>query len=52
MYMYIVYLFQDSRPGVQKIGLVLTDGQSTYNDKTIKEAQLSHEMGIQMFAIG
>ncbi|XP_060605128.1 collagen alpha-1(XIV) chain-like [Ruditapes philippinarum] len=45
-------MFKDSRPGVQKIGLVLTDGQSTYNDKTIKEAQLSHEMGIQMFAIG
>ncbi|XP_053380565.1 uncharacterized protein LOC123537793 [Mercenaria mercenaria] len=45
-------MFKDSRPGVQKIGIVLTDGQSTYHEKTVKEAQQSHEMGIEMFAIG
>ncbi|KAL4219316.1 dendrite reproteinration [Mactra antiquata] len=45
-------IFKESRPGVQKIGIVISDGNSTYQDKTRHEAQLMHEMNIKMFAIG
>ncbi|XP_052790966.1 cartilage matrix protein-like isoform X1 [Mya arenaria] len=45
-------MLKASRPGVQKIGIVITDGRSTEPEKTSREAQLVHEMGVQMFAIG
>ncbi|GAB1608200.1 collagen alpha-4(VI) chain-like [Argonauta hians] len=45
-------IFNNARPGVQKIGIVLTDGVSTYRYKTIAEAGLAKKEGILMMAIG
>lgn len=47
-------LFQASRPGVRKMALVLTDGQTDPNDSTpLKEAVVAaHADGIKMIAVG
>ncbi|RVE66909.1 hypothetical protein OJAV_G00112030 [Oryzias javanicus] len=47
-------LFQASRPGVRKMALVLTDGQTDPNDNTpLKEAVMAaHADGIKTIAVG
>uniref|UniRef100_A0A2C9LGD9 VWFA domain-containing protein n=1 Tax=Biomphalaria glabrata TaxID=6526 RepID=A0A2C9LGD9_BIOGL len=40
------------RPGVPKVGLVLTDGNSQYKDITEAEAKAARDSGIHMFAVG
>ncbi|XP_064613512.1 collagen alpha-4(VI) chain-like [Liolophura sinensis] len=40
------------RPGVPKIGIVLTDGLSNTPDRTKEEAYLAREEGIIMFVVG
>ena len=48
----ISQLQKESRPGVQKIGIVLTDGKSTEPEKTEKEAKQVREAGVEVFVIG
>ncbi|KAK3576067.1 hypothetical protein CHS0354_018338 [Potamilus streckersoni] len=45
-------IFKDSRPGVQKIAIVVTDGNSSDAERTKREARAAHESGIRVFAIG
>ncbi|KAI8783081.1 collagen alpha-6(VI) chain, partial [Biomphalaria glabrata] len=40
------------RPGVTRIGLVITDGESHEPDLTAAEAKLARDSGIVMFAVG
>ncbi|XP_055863248.1 collagen alpha-6(VI) chain-like isoform X1 [Biomphalaria glabrata] len=40
------------RPGVPKVGLVLTDGNSQYKAVTEAEAKAARDSGIHMFAVG
>ena len=40
------------RTSVAKIAIVLTDGLSIHPDLTAREAQLAHNMGVQIFAVG
>ena len=41
-----------ARSGVQKLAILLTDGQSTYHDGTLKEAELAKDAGITIIAVG
>lgn len=41
-----------ARINVPKIGILLTDGKSTYSSKTKEEARLAKESGIKILAIG
>jgi len=41
-----------ARPGMPMIGIVITDGKSTESEETILEAKLTHDVDIQMFAVG
>ncbi|ESP04773.1 hypothetical protein LOTGIDRAFT_155995 [Lottia gigantea] len=45
-------LFKSSRPGVQKIAVILTDGKSPDPDGTRREARLARDENIDIFAIG
>ncbi|XP_028819425.1 collagen, type XXVIII, alpha 1a isoform X1 [Denticeps clupeoides] len=49
-----IELFRDSRPGVRKVALVLTDGQADRRDAVRLEdaAARSHAEGIEIFVIG
>ncbi|XP_071104578.1 protein PIF-like [Haliotis cracherodii] len=42
----------ESRPGVPKVGIVITDGRSRYPNRTAQEAADAKALGIEMFAIG
>jgi len=42
----------DRRPGVAKIGIVLTDGQSDNTTATAIEAVLTKAAGVHLFAVG
>lgn len=42
----------ESRPGVPKVGIVITDGRSRHPDRTAQEAAAAKALGIEMFAIG
>ncbi|XP_067656133.1 uncharacterized protein [Haliotis asinina] len=42
----------ESRPGVPKVGIVITDGRSRYPARTAQEAAAAKAIGIEMFAIG
>ncbi|XP_046331621.2 uncharacterized protein LOC124114874 isoform X1 [Haliotis rufescens] len=42
----------ESRPGVPKVGIVITDGRSRYPDRTAQEAADAKALDIEMFAIG
>ena len=44
--------FKNSRPGVKKMGVVITDGKSSEPQITEWEAKLAHDDGIDVFAIG
>lgn len=44
--------FKNSRPGVKKMGVVITDGKSSEPQLTEWEAKLAHDDGIDVFAIG
>ncbi|KAL3870307.1 hypothetical protein ACJMK2_038383 [Sinanodonta woodiana] len=48
----VLDIFKDSRPGVQKIAIVVTDGISSDAERTKLEARALHESGIRVFAIG
>ena len=41
-----------SRPGVVKIGVVITDGLSNFPAETALAAKMARETGIQIFAVG
>ncbi|XP_074656744.1 uncharacterized protein LOC141909958 [Tubulanus polymorphus] len=43
---------QYGRPGVQKIGVVITDGKSYENYQTVKQAQLAKQEFIKLYALG
>uniref|UniRef100_A0A0L8HJQ0 VWFA domain-containing protein n=1 Tax=Octopus bimaculoides TaxID=37653 RepID=A0A0L8HJQ0_OCTBM len=45
-------VFNDSRDGVAKIAIILTDGESTEKHKTLAEATLAKSLGINIIAIG
>ncbi|XP_055959503.1 uncharacterized protein LOC126812158 [Patella vulgata] len=44
-------IFKSSRPGVQKVALVITDGKSSDAGLTIREARLAREENIEIFTI-
>jgi len=44
--------FKNSRPGVKKMGVVITDGKSSEPTITEWEAKSAHDDGIDVFAIG
>jgi len=41
-----------ARPGVQRIGVVITDGRSSNPDHTKVAATAAHKDNVTMFAIG
>ncbi|KAL8606431.1 hypothetical protein ACOMHN_060336 [Nucella lapillus] len=45
-------IFQDSRPGVQKVAVVVTDGQSAHVQRTALEAKRAADSNVTVFALG
>ncbi|XP_052221663.1 collagen alpha-1(XII) chain-like [Dreissena polymorpha] len=45
-------MFKDSRPGVQKMAIVVIDAPSAAREKTRAEVLRAHDMGVEIFAIG
>ncbi|KAH3792900.1 hypothetical protein DPMN_146401 [Dreissena polymorpha] len=44
--------YPDSRPGVQKMAIVVIDAPSAAREKTRAEVLCAHDMGVEIFAIG
>lgn len=48
----IVYVTKNSRPGVRKVGVVITDGKSSEPGYTEIEAKRAHVDGVNVYTIG